>query len=68
MVIDSRIDDRKQAKLAVRNLTIGYGSEPILHDVNLTLRLEASVPQAPDDPFTVLGVYPRLLVGCSFGI
>ena len=37
MVANSRADDRRPAKLTVRNLTIGYGSEPILRDVNLAV-------------------------------
>lgn len=30
------------------------------------VRLELRIPTAPDDPFTVLGGYPRLLFGSSF--
>lgn len=33
---------------------------------SLDLRLELSVPTAPDDPFTVLGVLPRALFGGSW--
>jgi hypothetical protein len=32
----------------------------------LLARLELAVPRAPDDPFAVLGVYPRLLVGAAW--
>jgi hypothetical protein len=32
----------------------------------LTARLELAVPRGPDDPFAVLGVYPRLLVGAAW--
>ena len=35
---------------------------------NYALRLELTVPTAPDDPFTVAGVVPRLLFGGSFGL
>jgi hypothetical protein len=34
--------------------------------VTLVARLELGIPQAPDDPFAVLGVYPRLLAGASW--
>jgi hypothetical protein len=39
---------------------------PTADDGNLALRLEATVPTASDDPFTVLGVIPRLVFGGSF--
>ena len=35
---------------------------------NLSMRLELSVPTAPDDPFTVLGALPRLLFGGSWSL
>ncbi len=35
---------------------------------NYALRLELTIPTAPDDPFTVLGVVPRLLFGGSFAL
>lgn len=35
-------------------------------ETNLSVQLEVAVPTAPDDPFTVLGVAPRLTAGGSF--
>jgi len=37
-------------------------------DTNLAVQLEVAIPTAPDDPFAVLGVYPRLTVGGSFAL
>ncbi len=34
----------------------------------LTVRLELSVPRAPDDPFAVWGMYPRALFGAEFDL
>lgn len=46
---------------------LGVGVEhPTSRDTNLAVSLEVSIPTAPDDPFSVLGVYPRLTVGGSF--
>lgn len=39
---------------------------PYYDDVNLTLRVDMAIPTAPDDPFTVLGGYPRVLFGGNF--
>lgn len=39
---------------------------PTSAESNLSVRLEASVPRSRDDPFTVLGVIPRIVVGGSF--
>jgi len=33
----------------------------------LSVRLEAAIPRAPDDPFRVLGAHPRVLFGGHFG-
>ena len=33
----------------------------------MAVRLEVAVPRAPDDPFTVLWVHPRLVVAGHFG-
>lgn len=35
---------------------------------NYAVRLEVSIPTAPDDPFNVLGFVPRLTFGGSFGL
>ena len=35
---------------------------------NYALRLELGVPTAPDDPFTVVGVLPRIVFGGSFSL
>ena len=35
---------------------------------NYSLRLELAVPTAPDDPFTVLAVFPRLVFGGNFAL
>lgn len=35
---------------------------------NLHLRLELDVPTSPDDPFTILGVMPRLVFGGSMAL
>ncbi len=41
---------------------------PLHEDVTLSLRLEYAVPLAPDDPFTVFGGYPRLVMGGSWAL
>jgi hypothetical protein len=41
---------------------------PTSDDTNLAIRLEAGIPAAPDDPFTVLGIYPRITAGGSFAL
>lgn len=41
---------------------------PTSPTANLGVRLELSVPTAPDDPFAVLGTYPRVVFGGSFGL
>jgi hypothetical protein len=35
---------------------------------NLVIRLETSVSLVPDDPFAVLGMYPRILAAGNFGL
>jgi hypothetical protein len=49
------------------DLALEY-EHPLHSDANITVRLEARIPSAPGDPFTVLGVEPRILVGSSFSI
>ncbi len=35
---------------------------------NYSLRFELAIPSAPDDPFTVLNVFPRLVFGGNFAL
>jgi hypothetical protein len=44
------------------------GERRLHDDVTLSLRLEYARPLAPDDPFVVLGGYPRLLFGGAFAL
>ncbi len=41
---------------------------PVSDSSSLYVRLETAIPRAPDDPFTFLGGFHRLLVGASWEI
>jgi hypothetical protein len=63
--LDGRTHTDTDPYLAFVELALGieWATSP---DTNLAVQLEAAVPTAPDDPFTVLGLYPRLTLGGSF--
>ena len=63
--LDGRTHTDTRPYLAFVDLAVGV-EWATSRDTNLAVQLEAAIPTAPDDPFTVLGVYPRLTVGGSF--